>query len=65
MELNVTQLRKSSNEIRQEKKRYSKKGWHTKRNLWNSTRFDLKNQNNNTTETNCCGPKCVIFTDLW
>ena len=42
MELNVT-TRKSFNEILDKQiKRYSKKGRHTKWNLWNSTRFDLK-----------------------
>ena len=42
MELNVT-TRKSINEILDKQiKRYSKKGWHTKWNLWNSTRFDFK-----------------------
>jgi len=42
MEINVT-TRKSFNEILDKQiKRYSKKGWHTKWNLWNSTRFDFK-----------------------
>ena len=63
MELNVT-TRKSFNEILDKQiKRYSKKGWHTKWNLWNSTRFDFKIKNS-TTETRCCGPESVIFTDL-
>ena len=43
MELNVTQLRKSSNEIRQANKKGTQRKCGTpKRNLWNSTRFDLK-----------------------
>jgi len=42
MELNVT-TRKSFNEILDKQiKSYSKKGWHTKWNLWNNTRFDFK-----------------------
>ena len=42
MELNVT-TRKSFNEkLDKQIKRYSKKGWHTKWNLCNNTRFDFK-----------------------
>jgi len=45
-------------------KRHSNNGWHTQKGiLRNSTRFDLKTKNN-TTETKCCGPECVTFTDL-
>ena len=45
MELNVTQLERVQMKLDKQIKRYSKKGWHTKRNLWNSTRFDLKPKN--------------------
>jgi len=39
------QLERVSMKLDKQIKRYSKKGWHTKRNLWNSTRFDLKPKN--------------------
>jgi len=34
-----------------------------KRNLRNSTRFDLKIKNSTTEK--CCGPECVTFIDLF
>ena len=63
MELNVTQLERVQMKLDKQIKRHSNNGWHTKRNLRNNTRFDLKTKNN-TTETKSCCPECVTFNDL-
>jgi len=62
MELNVT-TRKSFNEIRQEKKGTQRKDG-TQNGTYGIALDLISKSKNSTTETNCYGPECVIFTDL-
>ena len=63
MELNVTQLERVQMKLDKQIKRHSNNRWHTKRNLRNNTRFDLKTKNSSIEK--CCGPECVTFKDLF
>ena len=63
MELNVT-TRKSFNEILDKQIKGTQRKDDTQNGTYGIALDLISKSKNSTTETNCCGPECVIFTDL-